>query len=226
MTDIGFPTPAGPGTRTPVVRAGQHVGRPRAITPDMADRLYTALRNGATVQTACELAGLSKETVRKWIYRGEGRERDRPATPEYVEFARSVKENRAFARAYVSASLLDRATVSTKAATDWLDANGDEEWRAARREIREGSDLPSVPPAINVSPTVNVTVGIDAREQNLTVIEIPDDRMPDFLRALIAQSRDDHAAILAERAEPFPEQEVPDGHRSPRIGRLRVSSSG
>jgi len=228
---VAHPTPAGRAKTEPGIAPGRHIGRPSKLTRELEERLLTSLRSTGNLKLACAYVGISYNTVDAWVKRGRGKIAGRPPTPEYVKFARLVDENKAAAQIYATANLLALSSKSPRAAVNYLDVYGDEEWKGPRREIREGSDLPALPSptapptAINVTPTVNVAVGIDAREQHLTVIEIDDDRMPEFLRSLIAQTRADRAAILAANESDQPDEQVPDGHRSPRLTPLRTSSA-
>jgi hypothetical protein len=47
------------------------VGRPSALTRELADELIKALDNGNTIANACALAGVGEATYHRWIVRGE-----------------------------------------------------------------------------------------------------------------------------------------------------------
>lgn len=209
-TGMGHPVPAGEAFTGPALLPGQHIKRPLLHVATEA-ALMTALRSGVEPRVACGMSGVPYGTFRKWLYRAEGKEPGRPASPEYVRFARMVGENIAAAQAYGEASALQKRPL------EWNDVFGSDTWRERRREIREGSVEP--PPQAQQSVVVNV----GTTEQNLTVIEIAPERMPDFLRSVIEQTRRDRAEIVASQQAGEEQQDIPDGHRSPRLDGLRAT---
>lgn len=64
--------------------------RPSKLKPEVRDRLLKAIRLGAPLEVACNVAGASYRAVAEWIQRGEGRHPNRPSTPDYVQFAQEV----------------------------------------------------------------------------------------------------------------------------------------
>jgi hypothetical protein len=68
------------------------VGRPTALTPDVAATIICALRSGNFLETACSFAGIAASTLRNWLRAGR-----RGTTPELVEFYRAVTRARAAA---------------------------------------------------------------------------------------------------------------------------------
>ena len=48
---------------------GAVVGRPTKLTPEVAQKIITALRNGAFRQTAAQWAGVAPETLSRWLSR-------------------------------------------------------------------------------------------------------------------------------------------------------------
>jgi hypothetical protein len=68
------------------------------LTPDLAQRILSYIREGAFDWVASEANGVSRTTFYEWVSRGEGTDPDRPQTPFYAEFARQVREARAEAR--------------------------------------------------------------------------------------------------------------------------------
>lgn len=78
-------------------------GRHTKLTKAVHACIVEALEEGAPLRLAAELAGVSEDTVREWIARGEGRDH-RPSAPVYAGFARAV----AGARARGEEALLSR----------------------------------------------------------------------------------------------------------------------
>ncbi len=61
-------------------------GRPSKLSPEVADRLCSAIGNGNYLQDACCYAGIDYSTLRRWMIRGEEATRG-----EYREFYEMVK---------------------------------------------------------------------------------------------------------------------------------------
>ena len=90
----------------------------------------------------------------------------RPATPDYVRFARMVDENRATAEVYVVGNIVARSRVDTEAGKFWL-RHSVPEWR---------DDEPTVPVST-----------IDARQMDVVVI--PAAQMDAIVHGLLDQRR-------------------------------------
>lgn len=67
-------------------------GRPSKLTPEVQDRILTALRAGNFFSVACELAGISETAGREWLARGNGTTKRRGGAPEFAAFAEAVKK--------------------------------------------------------------------------------------------------------------------------------------
>jgi hypothetical protein len=186
------PTPTGAPLRQPTFIPGQnrHPGRPSKLTPVVETKLMTALRAGQTIRGAARYAGLSPDTVERWIARGRGRDVNFPPKPEYIRLARLVDENQAHAALLVTGNLVARSRVDTRAAEVWLRG-------PANPERAEWLDDELPPPP----PTGDTNVSIDAREQ--TVIVIPAGEVPDTVRALLARKRREHPVepVIMEHKE-------------------------
>ncbi len=52
------------------MRADSRPGRPSRLTPERADAIIDAMREGATVKAAAEAAGVGRRTVYDWLERG------------------------------------------------------------------------------------------------------------------------------------------------------------
>ena len=68
------------------------VGRPTALTPEVAQVLIDSLRAGNFLETAAAFAGISVSTLRNWLRAGR-----RGSTPELADFYRAVTQARAAA---------------------------------------------------------------------------------------------------------------------------------
>ena len=83
-------------------RRRSSAGRPSKLTPELAERLCGYLGSGALLKDPAAACGVGEATVHEWIARGEGRDPQRPPTPELERFARQVR--RAMAGPMVVAS--------------------------------------------------------------------------------------------------------------------------
>src|SRR5438876_975411 len=63
-------------------------GRPTAFNPDRAEKLINAIRGGAYQKQAAEHAGISYNTLRRWLIKAQSEE----ATPELIEFAQQIED--------------------------------------------------------------------------------------------------------------------------------------
>ncbi len=68
------------------------IGRPTKLTPDIQEKILTVIKLGAYRTAACDFAGISPETLRNWMRRGEN-EGEGP----YWELAAAVKQAEASA---------------------------------------------------------------------------------------------------------------------------------
>lgn len=95
------PTPTAPTTGTPAnppppKRTGRRSGL--TIDPEVADNIAASVRAGAFDYLAAQAAGIAPATFREWMARGEGRDPDRPSTPEFAAFAAQISRAKAEAR--------------------------------------------------------------------------------------------------------------------------------
>jgi hypothetical protein len=94
------------------------MGRPTKLTPEVQSILVFALSEGATIEHACDYAGIHPATFHRWVQRGEEDE------PEFREFSEAT--TRARGRGIVT----DLSTISTAVqAGDWRAAA----WRLQHR---------------------------------------------------------------------------------------------
>lgn len=84
-------------------------GRPMKLTPEVRERILSALNVGTPIEHAANAGGVAYATLRRWIKRGE-----RQSKGEYHDFAKAVGEARAKALARWLA-VIDKAA----ATGDW-----------------------------------------------------------------------------------------------------------
>jgi transposase len=90
------------------------VGRPTKLDPERKKKLFNAIAAGNFIQPACDYAGVSYFTVRKWVQRGE-----REGKGIYWQFAQELKEAQARAEVSLTATIKN-ATVDNWQAAGWL----------------------------------------------------------------------------------------------------------
>jgi len=61
-------------------------GRPSKLTQVIKNKLFSMIKIGVPLETACACCGLDYSTVRGWIQRGENTHPTRPQTAEYIDF--------------------------------------------------------------------------------------------------------------------------------------------
>jgi len=110
------------------------MARPRALTPELQEKIIQAIQVGNFFHVACEYAGISRAAGWKWLARGKdaiarAEEHETPV-PEgeriYVEFVEAVMEARAQAEVRLVTSVVRAGTGE----------NAD--WRAAIEILRRG----------------------------------------------------------------------------------------
>ena len=73
-------------------------GRPSLLTPALTQKICSMIIAGAYDYAAAGACGLSKDTFREWMARGEGTDPDRPRTKNYAAFAASIRLAKSQAR--------------------------------------------------------------------------------------------------------------------------------
>ena len=69
------------------------MSRNSKLTPDVADRIISAVRTGASEAAAAEAAGISRSTLSEWLSRGRG-EHERPKRRIYANLVDAIKRAR------------------------------------------------------------------------------------------------------------------------------------
>lgn len=210
---VVVPTPAGRSPRQPNFLPGiaRHPGRPGYLTREVEAQFMDAIRAGSSIHDAAEYAGLNPKTVEGWLYRGRGHNAQYPDPGvEYIRFARLYTQNRATARVYTVGNMVAASAHDWRAGDRWLRVHGGPEWR------NESALVPS-PVDGAVQPQQSLT--IDAREQQMNVIVLPPDQVPDVVKHLLAMKRANRVD-----APVSDEEEVPhDGPSATRDAGLRDS---
>ena len=108
-------------------------GRPTKLTPEVQERIVSAIRAGNYLETASAYAGIDQSTLHKWISRSK--EPDAPVA--LIEFRQSVERARAEAEVRTVALIQQAAPQSWQAAAWYLERSHPKRW--ARREKVEMS---------------------------------------------------------------------------------------
>lgn len=94
------------------------MARPTDLTPELQEKIVAIVRKGNFRVVAAEACGIGESTLSEWIARGEGRDKDRPQTPEYAAFAAAIKA--AEAEAEIAAmAVIESAGLETWQAAAW-----------------------------------------------------------------------------------------------------------
>jgi hypothetical protein len=81
-------------------------GRPCKLTPEVIQRLSEAIKLGATYELACNYAGVTYQTFRSWMIKGENTRRKN----KFFELFKAIKEAEGEA-AYKWLALIDKAAI-------------------------------------------------------------------------------------------------------------------
>ena len=92
-------------------------GRPSLLTPALTQKICSMIIAGAYDYAAAGACGLSKDTFREWMARGEGTDPDRPRRKNYAAFAASIRLARSQAR--VGAEVASRTSKPQSSAVCW-----------------------------------------------------------------------------------------------------------
>ena len=135
------------------------VGRRAKLTPELQNKIVTAIRAGNYAFVACEMAGISKTTYYRWLENAE-----KPtAEAKYREFRDAVKEAEAAAEVASVALIRQAAQSGTWQAAAWyLERKHGERWGRNDKIRQEVSGVDGKPVEVNVT---------DAREAFLAMLE-------------------------------------------------------
>jgi hypothetical protein len=109
----------------------QSQGRPTRLTQEVQDEIVGYVREGNFLNVAAQLAGYPAATVREWLYRGRGTDRDRPDSEPYASFAAAIEKAQAEAEreriARISQAASGRRATRNKTVTKtYRDAQGND----------------------------------------------------------------------------------------------------
>src|SRR5438309_5854891 len=102
---------------------GAVVGRPTKLTPEVAQKIIAALRNGAYRQTAAQWAGIAPETLSRWLSRtGE----------PYESFAQEVEQAEAGLEVRCVHAIMSQIDLKPELAAFMLERKYPQRWGKAR----------------------------------------------------------------------------------------------
>lgn len=104
------------------------IGRPSKLTPETKHRLFEALKRGAHLETACQCANISFQTLRDWIKKGESAK-----TGEFFEFSEEVNKTIADAEIALVSKIRIASEDDWKAASWILERRHSDRWANTQR---------------------------------------------------------------------------------------------
>ena len=110
-------------------------GRPTKLTPERQQQLLEALRAGCFYETACASAGVSYETVRSWMRRGE-----EDGEGAYFEFLEAVEEAEAQLELELIGAWTEAARTDWRASMEFLARRYPDRWSPTRKTEISGSE--------------------------------------------------------------------------------------
>jgi len=103
---------------------GTNRGRNTDLTPEIGEKIVTAVRSGAPLEVAAQAVGVRPSTFWEWMARGEGKDPGgRQGSPLYADFAERVR------RAEAEVHILTIGTIRNAAIQR-------QSWEAARAWLR------------------------------------------------------------------------------------------
>src|SRR5439155_9145176 len=108
-------------------------GRPTKLTPDVQERLTSAIRAGNFYEAACGYAGIDYRTFRRWMERGE-----RESRGQFRALREAVEKAEADAEVTVVAQWRSQISSSWQAARDFLARRYPDRWRPSERLEHSG----------------------------------------------------------------------------------------
>jgi hypothetical protein len=218
------------------IYAGRRPGRPTKLTPEAERRFLDCLRAGNYRTVCSRYAGLAPDTVEKWIKRGRGHSKDRPATPEYIRFVRLVDEAEAQPEVLVVGNIVARSAKDHNAGLAWLRSGPKERRERWRRpgdeppddEMPDGSPLPrpQLLPGGGSGATLALPPGTVIDQRHQSVVFISPDQVPDVVSQLLAQQRIERAAQRQAQAAATPlPAEASNDTRIARLDGLRADAA-
>src|SRR5262245_3890526 len=110
------------------------MGRPCKLTPEVQERLCTAVRVGNYYEAACAYAGVSYKVFREWMIRGR-----RARRGKFRDFREAVLRAEADAEATVVAQWRQQIPETWQAARDFLARRFPRRWGPKEKHEVEGN---------------------------------------------------------------------------------------
>jgi hypothetical protein len=110
-------------------------GRPAKFTPAVQERLLNVIRLGAYRNAACDFAGITPETLRIWLRRGEA-----DGEGPYWEFCTALKQAEAAACIKALGTIRLAMEQNWQAAAWFLERKRPQEWGRRERHEHTGKD--------------------------------------------------------------------------------------
>jgi len=179
-----------PAMEGPDPLEGRHapVGRPTKLTPEVSEKIVTALRGGNYREVACRYAGISYQTFRTWLKRAE----EQQAPPEYLEFAAAVEKAEADAEVADIALIRRAAQDGSWTAAAWVrERKNPERWGKKDRTAVELTGPDGGPLDVRVAHGVDETAigglaaALERRARERAMLA------PEPMDAIEAESRSD-----------------------------------
>ena len=143
-------------------------GRPTKLTPERKAKFFKALRDGASIQLACDTAGFAYATVAEWRQIGEGRHPEKEATPLLREFSEETT------RALADSELALLGRVRAASYTDWRAAS----WILERRFSDRWANTQRIELEVQKRIQSEVSVRLEAQVSVLFERIMKDDDIP------------------------------------------------
>ena len=110
------------------------MGRPTDCTPDVRERIITALRSGLSMMAAATAGGIAANTLHEWVRRGKAGEEP------FATFAHEVQMAKQAGLMPLEASVLKGGLKNPKVALAILRARNPREWGGVHRHEHSGPD--------------------------------------------------------------------------------------
>src|SRR5262245_5709675 len=110
------------------------MGRPCKLTPEVRERLCTAIRAGNYYEAAAAYASITYGSLRKWIQKGRAARRGK-----YFAFLQAIKKAEADAEATVVAQWRQQIPENWQAARDFLARRFPRRWGPKEKHEVEGT---------------------------------------------------------------------------------------
>jgi hypothetical protein len=131
-------------------------GRPSLLTPALTQKICSMIIAGAYDYAAAEACGISKDTFREWMARGEGHDKDRESRMKFAAFAVSIRLARSQAR-------VGAEVVVKKTDPKW--------WLSRMYRDRPGEPGWQEGPIVEVNQNnVEVTISAEEKHERLSIL--------------------------------------------------------